>query len=161
MRTCCSLYIILGVPITIEYDDDFGCSEVDALPTSLRRQEEYVPRLRWVVEAVNGVLSITGLDLTVYLLIPNGFPLQVLLNDSQHVHELTEYQNLPSLSYEALEELIQQHHLTRTLYQHLRVLVGCVAVLRQFVLHLLYEEGVVATLTQLDLKVVQLCCTCS
>jgi tellurite resistance-related uncharacterized protein len=74
---------------------------------------------------------------------------------------LTEYQNLPSLSYEALEELIQQHHLTRTLYQHLRVLVGCVAVLRQFVLHLLYEEGVVATLTQLDLKVVQLCCTCS
>jgi hypothetical protein len=69
MRSCRSLHIILWVPIAIVDHHDLRSSQIYPLSASLRRKQKHLPILRWVIEPVDCILSLPGLNLTVYLLV--------------------------------------------------------------------------------------------
>lgn len=112
-----SLNVILWVPIAIINDNHFGSCQIDTLATSLGGQQEHIPRFLGVIESIDGVLSVSGLDLPIDLLELDHPGLQVLLDQHQHQGKLRKYQNLLALLLELDQELLQQDHLPTALYQ--------------------------------------------
>ena len=57
VSSCLCLQVILGVPITVEYDDSVSCGQVQTEPSRSRRQQETEVLRAFSIEVVQSLLS--------------------------------------------------------------------------------------------------------